>query len=64
MLEVESNDRKFQDENFLVRHSAKFNEETTEAMREARLISEGKISSKSFNTVEDLMRDLMSDADD
>lgn len=52
------------DENFLTRHSADFNEETKAAMREARLIAEGKIPSKSFNSVEELMEDLLSDADD
>lgn len=41
-----------------------FNEETKLAMHEARLISEGKISAKSFNSVEELMEDLMSDVDD
>ena len=51
-------------ENFLAVHSPDFNEETKTAMREARLISEGKIPSKSFNSVDDLIKDLMSDADD
>ncbi len=51
-------------ENFWVLHSSDFNEETKTAMREARLISEGKIPSKSFNSVDDLIKDLMSDADD
>lgn len=51
-------------ENFLALHSPDFNEETKAAMREARLISEGKIPSKSFNSVDDLIKDLMSDADD
>ena len=64
MLSIESFDKFFPEENFLMRHSADFNEETTTAFKEARLISEGKIPSKSFNNVEDLMKDLMSDADD
>ena len=51
-------------ENFLAVHSPEFNEETKAAMREARLISEGKIPSKSFHSVDDLIKDLMSDADD
>lgn len=51
-------------ENFLAIHSHDFNEETKAAMREARLISEGKIPSKAFNSVDDLLKDLMSDADD
>ena len=51
-------------ENLLALHSPEFNEETKAAMREARLISEGKIPSKSFNSVDDLIEDLMSDADD
>ena len=51
-------------EKFLTVHSSEFNEETKAAMREARLISEGKIPSKSFNSVDDLLKDLMSDADD
>ena len=53
-----------QGKNFFAIHSPDFNEETKAAMRETRLISEGKIPSKSFNSVDDLMKDLMSDADD
>lgn len=53
-----------QGKNFLTIHSPDFNEETKAAMRETRLISEGKIPSKSFNSVDDLFEDLMSDADD
>ena len=64
MLETEIPDKFFQSENFLTRTSENFNEETISALREARLISEGKIQSKSFKTVDDLMRDLISDADD
>lgn len=41
-----------------------FNEETKSAMREARLISEGKIPSKSFESVDELMKDLVSDVND
>lgn len=64
MLPIEPSDKVFPEENFLMRHSADFNEETTAALTEARLISEGKIPSKSFKSIEDLMKDLMSDADD
>jgi len=49
---------------FFARHSIEFNEETKSAMREAKLISEGKIPSKAFNSVDELLEDLMSDADD
>ena len=49
---------------FFTQHSIEFNEETKSAMREAKLISEGKIPSKSFSSVEELLEDLMSDADD
>lgn len=49
-------------ENFLVVYPSDFNAETEAAMREARLISEGKIPSKSFNSVDELLKDLMSDA--
>ena len=38
------------------------NDET--AMREARDIASGKIPAKSYNSVKELMEDLMSDADD
>ena len=41
-----------------------FNDETRAAMREARLISDGKIPAKSFANVDELLKDLMSDADD
>ena len=37
------------------------NAETIEAMREANAIAEGKIPAKSYNSVEELMEDLMSD---
>ena len=40
------------------------NAETIEAMREAEAIAEGKIPAKRYNSVEELMEDLMSDADD
>jgi len=46
------------------RPKSEFNDETTAAMREARLISEGKIPAKSFRNVNELLEDLMSDADD
>ncbi len=46
------------------RPKSEFNDETTAAMREARLISEGKIPSKSFRNVNELLEDLMSNADD
>ena len=49
---------------FLTVKTSDFNEETKAAMREARLISEGKIPSKSFRNVEELLEDLMTDADD
>ena len=44
--------------------SLDFNAETEAALREAHLISEGKIPSKAFDSVDDLLKDLMSDADD
>lgn len=50
--------------NFLTVQTSDFNEETKTAMKEARLISEGKIPSKSFRNVDELLEDLMSDADD
>jgi len=50
--------------NVLAIHPHDFNEETKAALAQARLISEGKIPSKSFGSVEDLMKDLMSDVDD
>ena len=50
--------------NFLTVKTSDFNEETKSAMKEARLISEGKIQSKSFRNVDELLEDLMSDADD
>ena len=40
------------------------NAETIEAMREAIAIAEGRIKTKTFNSVEELMEDLMSDAED
>ena len=40
------------------------NDETLAAMREAREIASGKIPVKSYNSVKELMEDLMSDADD
>ena len=46
------------------RPNSEFNDETTAAMREARLISEGKIPSKSFRNADELLEDLISDADD
>ena len=49
---------------FLTRHSERFNDETISAMNEAREISEGKVEAKSFHSVEELMKDLLSDADD
>lgn len=49
------------DDNFLTRHSQNFNAETIAAMSEARAIAEGKVASKSFHSVEELMKDLMSD---
>ena len=49
---------------FLTRHSTDFNEETRLAMREARLISEGKIPSKTFHSVRDLLKDLNNNVDD
>ena len=52
------------DDSFLTRHSQNFNEETVAAMEEARAIAEGKIESKSFQSVEELMKDLLSDVDD
>ena len=51
-------------QNFSATNPPDFNDETKSAMREARLISEGKIPSKSFKTVDELLEDLMSDADD
>ena len=61
MLEPEISDKFFQAEKIFIHPSANFNEETTAALREARLISEGKIQSKSFRDVEELTEDLMSD---
>jgi len=52
------------DDNFLTRHSKDFNAETIAAMEEARNIAEGKVESKSFHSVEELIKDLMSDVDD
>ena len=49
---------------FFAQNSIEFNEETKSAMREAKLIAEGKIPSKAFNSVDELLEDLMSDADD
>ena len=40
------------------------NDETLAAMREAREIASEKIPAKSYNSVKELMEDLMSDADD
>ena len=62
-MTTESYDKFPQDEKFLAYPSANFNEETLEALREARLISEGKIPSKSFAAVEDLLKDLLPDVD-
>lgn len=45
------------------RPESEFNDETQNAMHEAKLISEGKFPSKSFHNVEELLEDLMSDAD-
>ncbi len=45
---------------FLTRHSQNFNEETIAAMKETRAIVDGKIESKSFHSVEELMKDLLS----
>jgi hypothetical protein len=47
-----------------VQQSENFNDETITAIIEAREIAEGKISAKSFNSVKELMEDLMSDVDD
>lgn len=41
-----------------------FNAETIEAMREAEAISEGRIPAKRYNSVKELMEDLMSDDED
>ena len=41
-----------------------FNEENRLAMQEARDICAGKIESKSYNNVDELMKDLLSDVDD
>lgn len=51
-------------DSFLTRHSQNFNDETIAAMKETRAIAEGKIESKSFHSVEELMKDLLSDVDD
>ncbi|MBQ8508364.1 MAG: type II toxin-antitoxin system RelB/DinJ family antitoxin [Clostridia bacterium] len=40
------------------------NEETLAAMQEARDISAGKIESKAYHSVKELMEDLLDDADD
>ena len=40
------------------------NAETLAALKEAEDISAGKIQAKSFNNVEDLLKDLLNDADD
>lgn len=40
------------------------NAETLAAVQEARDISSGKIKAKAFHSVEELMEDLMDDADD
>lgn len=40
------------------------NAETLEALKEADDISSGKIPAKSFNSVEDLLKDLLNDVDD
>ena len=40
-----------------------FNAETIAAMNDTLLIAEGKIPAKSFNNVQELMGDLMSDVD-
>ena len=45
-------------------HFEYFNSDTIAAMHEAKLISEGKIPAKSYDSVEELMEDLMSDAED
>ena len=57
-------DKVLLNKNFLTIKTSEFNEETKSAMKEARLISEGKISSKTFRNVDELLEDLMSDADD
>ena len=45
-------------------HFEEFNEETIEAMHEANLIAEGKIPAKSYNSVEELLEDLMNEDDE
>lgn len=45
-------------------HSAKPNAETASAMKEALDISAGRVPAKSYGTVDELLKDLMSDADD
>ena len=47
-----------------VYHSYRPNAETIAAMKEAEDISNGKIPSKTFNTVDELMEDLLSDVED
>ena len=44
-------------EDFLTRHSEQYNEERLD-------IAAGKIKVKQYNSVEELMKDLMSDDDD
>ena len=39
------------------------NKETLEAIREAELAQKGLIDSKSYNTVEELIKDILSDED-
>ena len=41
-----------------------YNEETLAAMQEARDIAAGKIKVKAYHSVEELMEDLLDDADD
>ena len=41
-----------------------FNEESRLAMQEARDIGTGKIESKGYDSVEELMKDLLTDVDD
>ena len=48
------------EKNSLTQHFQNFNEETIAAMKEPRAIVDGKIESKSFHSVEELMKDLLS----
>ena len=64
VLKVVNDMENISSEDFMTRHSEQYNEETLAAMRETLDIVSGKIKVKQYNSVEELMKDLMSDDDD